>query len=269
MGGLGNQLFQIFTTISISLTNKIPFIFRYSDNIGNRNAYWNTFLVNLKKFTSTNITGQFIVYKEPHFHYLDIPINIEQIEQNILLSGYFQSYKYFEKSYNQICRLIRLEENKKKIINKYNYPYSKSISMHFRLGDYKYLQDFHNLLTIDYYTNSLQYMEKKLSKSEIYYVLYFCENKDNDIVLIHINKLNKLFPQFHFMKVSDEIEDWEQMLIMSCCNHNIIANSTFSWWGAYFNVDPNKIVCYPSNWFGPKLKDHILNDLFPKEWVQI
>ena len=55
---------------------------------------------------------------------------------------------------------------------------------------------------------------------------------------------------------------------MSCCQHNIIANSTFSWWGAYFNSNNNKIVCYPDTWFQPSVI-HNTKDLFPDEWNKI
>lgn len=55
---------------------------------------------------------------------------------------------------------------------------------------------------------------------------------------------------------------------MSLCNHNIIANSTFSWWGAYFNINPEKIVCYPNVWFGSECNNST-QDLFPKNWVKI
>ena len=64
-------------------------------------------------------------------------------------------------------------------------------------------------------------------------------------------------------------QDWQQMLVMSCCHHNIIANSSFSWWGAYLNKNIRKIVCYPSKWFGPKTQHHDTSDLCPEEWTKI
>jgi hypothetical protein len=57
-------------------------------------------------------------------------------------------------------------------------------------------------------------------------------------------------------------EDWEQMIFMSCCKFNIIANSTFSWWGAFLNTIENRVVCYPSLWFGPKNVHMDTRDLF-------
>jgi len=59
------------------------------------------------------------------------------------------------------------------------------------------------------------------------------------------------------------------MLMMSLCQHNIIPNSTFSWWGAYFNSNTEKIVCYPDVWFGPAVSKRIVDDLFPESWTKI
>ena len=63
--------------------------------------------------------------------------------------------------------------------------------------------------------------------------------------------------------------DWEQLLYMSLCNHNIIANSSFSWWAAYLNENPDKVVCYPTLWFGDALSSYDVSDLLPTEWIKI
>jgi hypothetical protein len=83
-----------------------------------------------------------------------------------------------------------------------------------------------------------------------------------------INKLQKRFPKIKFTKVDSNLTDWEQMLLMSIGKHNIIANSSFSWWGAYFNEINDNIVCYPNIWFGPSLK-YDMKDLFPNDWIKI
>ena len=78
-----------------------------------------------------------------------------------------------------------------------------------------------------------------------------------------------MFPLCKFIKSDQSIEDWKQMLMMSCCRHNIIANSSFSWWSAYFNSHTDKIVCYPSQWFGPNLAHNDTRDLCPDSWKKI
>ena len=94
--------------------------------------------------------------------------------------------------------------------------------------------------------------------------------EDNDIIYNKIIEFKKIYPDIDFIQVSHELQDWEQMLQMSLCHHNIIANSTFSWWGAYFNSSfDDKIVCYPKKWFGRALSQHNLKDLCPKKWVKI
>ena len=71
-----------------------------------------------------------------------------------------------------------------------------------------------------------------------------------------------------FIRASNDLSDWEQMILMSCCRDNIIANSSFSWWAAHFNTNPDKIVCYPAIWFG-EVAGHDTRDLCPNEWHKI
>ena len=87
----------------------------------------------------------------------------------------------------------------------------------------------------------------------------------NDI----IKELKKLHPKVSFERGGVKLEDWEQMLLMSCCDHHIIANSTFSWWGAYFNNKPGKLVCYPKKWFNSEPHNAGTVDLFPEGWVKL
>lgn len=275
MGGLGNQLFQIFTTLAYSIRFKRKMFLPYSDvlTVGiDRPTYWETFLSSLKKYTVADSNNKLVndelysfpQFREPHHHYFELP-NIQN--EKVLLFGYYQSYKYFEKETEQIFSLIHIKEQQDKIRCLYsNYlDNSISISMHFRLGDYKEKQDYHPLMPYEYYDNAMLNLLLKSSLTSPHRVLYFCEKEDNDIVSQIIIRLQRKYAAFEFVKVDDSIEDWRQLLIMSCCNHNIIANSSFSWWAGYFNQNNNKIVCYPELWFGPKANNNT-GDMFPLSW---
>jgi len=275
MGGLGNQIFQIFATISYAIKTRNSFKFTNEKTLGSgnvtiRNTYWESFFSRLKHFT-TNTFPQMHLLRERDFTFNELPLS-EMINNNILIYGYFQSYKYFESNYEIICRLIGIEEMKTVLLKKKNYDsdfMNNTISMHFRIGDYKPIQNNHPILKKEYYYRSINHilscykdLDTKLT------ILYFCEDVDISDVDKIISYLSEIFPKLEFVRGDNELEDWEQMLLMSCCHHNIIANSSFSWWSAYFNSSVDKIVCYPSVWFGKDLK-HNIKDLCPSKWRKI
>jgi hypothetical protein len=295
MGGLGNQLFQIFTLIAYGLREKVKFVFPFSDTLTtgvNRPTYWGSFLSRLRVFTAGTEKNNPIndeVYswnkiREPNFQYNELP-SITQ-DQNIMLIGYWQSYKYFDTVKDTIFRMIQLDKQKELIIRE-NIEYFgntekaedfiKYISMHFRLGDYKNLPDCHPILSREYYANSLKIiLDSSIRINNQYKVLYFCEAEDNSTVSETIDYLKDIFKDINivFIKVDDTIPDWKQLLMMSCCNYNIIANSSFSWWAAYMNSNLNKIVCYPDKWFGPKIMNNnpselYCRDMYLPEWIRI
>jgi hypothetical protein len=141
--------------------------------------------------------------------------------------------------------------------------------MHFRLGDYKEKQQFHPILHEAFYREALARILDKRSNATLVRILYFCEKEDNDIVSATIKRLkDTAYRTVEFIKVDDELADWEQLILMSCCRDNIIANSSFSWWAAYFNRDNEKMVCYPKTWFGPA-NPASTSDLFPRDWIKI
>lgn len=316
-GGLGNQLFQIFTTIAYAQDNKMPFYFsnRYDLYAGEstiRHTYWKTFLSALDPFIKspslkTNLSAlntsllesfsqggykerKVLYIKEKEFAYNALPKPYGSNTIDKFLYGYFQSAKYFDHHRATLFQMIQLSNIKTKVLEKHpQYKYllnsenNNTISMHFRLGDYKKLQEYHPVLPKEYYLNALLYVKKSLSSlklnninnsldsgSDPLKILYFCEEKEEDLAeitkIIHYlqSHLNK---NIVFEKIDATLEDWEQMIIMSLCSCNIIANSTFSWWGAYFNSG-NNIVCYPKIWFGSRTK-HNTKDLFLEDWIQI
>jgi hypothetical protein len=273
MGGLGNQLFQIFATISYAIKSKNRFAFLSQETLGCgsttiRHTFWNTFFSNLKTFLVKDLPVVRVI-KETGFVYSELRVS-EMINQNIMIYGYFQSYKYFHANYSTICRLIGLGKMKDALLQKLditNDGLNDTISMHFRIGDYKKIQDYHPLATYEYYERALGLIQN-FKKDINFDVLYFCEDVDIEDVLLIINKLIIKFPSYKFVRGEKTLEDWEQMLLMSCCHHNIIANSSFSWWGAYFNFYTDKIVCYPSVWFGSKTNNDV-SDLCPPEWNKI
>jgi Glycosyl transferase family 11 len=275
-GGLGNQLFQIATAISYCIKNKVQFVFPYSEVLPTgmvRPTYWDSLLSNLKRFTTIEnpiFHNDFLFglprYNEQCFHYVPIP---EGLENNILF-GYFQSYKYFEEYKNQILKITGIEKNRKQILEEFKdiiTPGEPSISIHFRLGDYKEKQQYHPVLTEEYYDKAIQIIPKEyLQYANVY---YFCEEEDRH----HVDQIMTKLYDKHGLKppicIDHSIPDWKQMLIMSYSQINIIANSSYSWWAAYINDDPKKTVIYPSVWFGPALRNHNTQDLFPESWISV
>jgi hypothetical protein len=281
IGGLGNQLFQLFALIAYSKKCNQPFLLEKKDKFPGthvvRHGYWDTLFEKL----SDNLVDKplnYPVIRENGFEYNELPFAMIDIK----LHGYFQSYKYFEKYQNEIVNMLDLMTKKETVLQKMNIDTSNMVSMHFRIGDYIHLPYHHPIMTLTYYSNAVRYIlnkeneqakantEAERKEQQPLSILCFCEEADNYYVLnAFVKPLSAEFPSLIFLKADgSKLDDWEQMLFMSSCKHNIIANSTFSWWGAYLCRDDNKIVCYPDKWFGIQMSNHNVKDLFPKSWVK-
>lgn len=275
VGGLGNQLFQIYTTIAYSFDNNSRFFFsntrELKSSVTNRHTYWDTFLSKLKPYLLDDALinrDNIIFIKEKGFTYSAL----HNIQDNKIkmLHGYFQSSKYFDMYFQTINRLLQIDSLKASLSNKYLTLINQDlpVSMHFRLGDYKKLPEHYVILSVDYYRAALNHMIETNSLNKK--VLYFCEDQDLEDVEAIIVILKAEFTTIIFERADPELEDWEQLILMSLCRNNIIANSTFSWWGAYLNTHRQKMVVCPISWFGPKLnKSHDLKDLYPEKWIKI
>ena len=283
MGGLGNQLFQIATTLAYAIRNHITPIFPYSETLTvgvERPTYWNSLLKNMRKFTTIENSQfdnqtllQFPKYHEPEFRYRPLPSQLE----NHMLVGYFQSYQYFDDVRHNILNIMGIKQQRTQIIQDFaevlgiteNNKFPDNISVHFRMGDYKTKQDCHPILPYEYYDRAFQtFSPEFLEKIR---VLYFCEEEDKEDVDLIMERLQDKYYLRDIQRVDHTIADWKQMLIMSCCRINIIANSSFSWWAAYINDHSLKTVIYPSMWFGPTLHHMDVSDMCPKngDWIKI
>ena len=274
MGGLGNQLFQIFCGIAYSFEHRVPFKINISkfdlvsplDNISKRPTYWANFLSNLSRFTyQDQLQIRYNHFEATYFKFTKIPY----ISQDFKLRGYYQSYKYFDGQYANICKMINLDNQKADIAEKHKDLLGlakKPISLHFRIGDYVKNLAMHPVLSTSYYINCINYLKSLIPDlEENYYLLVFGELCDNEKISRAIASIKEIY-DISIVVCDYNVPDYEQLLLMSLTSHNIIANSTFSWWGAYFNNATNKIVCYPSIWNGSA---NNVKDLFPESWIKI
>jgi hypothetical protein len=263
--GLGNQFFQIYTAMAYSLEHKKKLVIpEFKWDAANRAPYWDSVFKRLKDSLDAKLMpGTLPRYKEEAFHFTPL---VDRADPFILF-GYFQSYKYFDKHADAIHKKLNLRLEQEMIRAKY-LKLKHTISLHFRIGDYSDVQLHYALLKDQYYVKAIREIFRRTEKAD-WNIIYYCEAKDNAAVQKRMYRIKKEFPETTFHKASDDLADWEQLLMMSCSSHNIIANSTFSWWAAYLNSSPDKIVCYPSEWFGIANLDKSTKDLCPPEWVKI
>jgi glycosyl transferase family 11 len=192
-------------------------------------------------------------YREPHFHFDPGFLSIQDATD---ILGYFQSPKYFE----DCADLIRREFTFKKSIQEAaesflpESPAKQLVSLHIRRGDYVYQarrNRFVDLWSSGYYQRAMAHF------SGDYQFLCFSDdaawcrqNLPSTVVCV------------------DSGSQHVDLCLLSRCHHNIIANSTFSWWGAWLNANPEKKVVCPTHWFGSAYGDHDTKDLYCERWIR-
>lgn len=249
-GGLGNQLFQIYTCMAHALRNtgSVENVLFTDENVINRPTYWNTLLQTLESKVKhsrylLDFQGQSVEPVREHgFHYNALPPTPMNTSQ--WLGGYFQSYLYFHQEAESIRAFLQIDRLTHPLRTKVP---PNTVSMHFRFGDYLKYPNIYPLLTYEYYDHSLSMLIDEVPT--VTNVMLFYEPSCETHVFPILNKLRSKFSSMRFMLVEQRLSDWEQLLVMSLCDHHIIANSTFSWWGAYLNKSKNKQVLYPAQWF--------------------
>jgi|688.fasta_scaffold181863_1 hypothetical protein len=239
-GGIGNQLFILFAGISKALDEKRDFkILIDKEVISSRPYYFDNYLSILKD----KVIDEYDKRDKKFFHYKSH--NCEMIPDNMdYIIGNFESYTYFEKNYEKIREIMKIDEFQKLInLNE------KFICIHFRLGDFIDIPDA-IILSIDYYINGIKLLQEKLGESFNEYKIIIFGNKENEnfikenMRLINLDFDNKL-NLFLFNNIIKTKNDFEDFIFMSCCSHFIIANSTYSWMASYLATNKDKIIIHP------------------------
>ena len=286
IGGLGNQMFQYAVGMSLAMKNETALaldvsgfenhalhqgfelqrIFNHPFNIASkadvrRILGWQS-PSSIQRVLSRSPFSllrrkNFII--EPHFQYWS---TINNLTNNSYLSGYWQSDKYFSHIEDQIRAAFSFKiplENRNaelaKKISKVN-----AVSLHVRRGDYANnpkTTSTHGLCSLDYYQSAISYISEYIQQPQFFIF-------SDDIKWVRNNL--KIDYAHQFVEHNHGIESYNDMRLMSMCQHHIIANSSFSWWGAWLNPKVDKIVVTPKHWFANQRN---VKDLLPHGWKSL
>ncbi len=239
------------------VTSQRPYelkVFRLADRVTN---YHPTVL---SQGVATILGNKLTRYTEPHYHY---DPNIALLGDNTLIDGYWQSPRYFE----AIVPMLTDDFDIKPDPSPANQAYLEAIksvpavSLHVRRGDYvssASTNSFHGTAGPDYYDAATKRIQAEVPKAH-YFVF-------SDDVAWCKDNLN-LGKSVTFIEGNDGDKSYEDLRLMSACRHHIIANSSFSWWGAWLNPSPEKLVIAPKQWFASQ--DINTGDLIPQDWTRI
>ncbi len=283
--GLGNQMFQVALFLALKSKNKNVKVDAFSANYkrlnpGNGNGFEiesvfnislpkaskveiNTLKINdsisakfIKKIGFGNILKKETHYTEPCFEF---DPNIFNIDRDVYLDGYWQSPKYFCGIETQIKNTFSFpmieDEMNIKVLN--SIISNNSISVHVRRGDYINNSLHGNICNKTYYDKSINYINKHTTDP----IFYFFSD-DINWCAQNFKMSNAVFVDWN-----NNSKSYIDLQLMSKCKHNIIANSTFSWWAAYLNDYIHKIVITPNKWFNnPNIN---CSDIYIDSWIKI
>jgi hypothetical protein len=245
-GRLGNNMFQIATTINLANKLGVEYSIPYTSWQGHRGIRDVDLSMFSYKFNRNQSKNELLDYNEISFEYTEIPI-----KDNIRLNGFWQSWKYFEEIRESLCGLYFTPSID--IINKLSkYSISdNSLGISVRRGDYLMLQHNHCVLSIDYY-------QEVIDK-------YF--SNGIDVIYIFSDDIEWCRQVFGNSVIYVNEDIGTQLFLMSKIHNLILSNSTFAWWGAYLNQN-NGLIVAPDPWFGPNLSNNYTNDLYYTDWIK-
>jgi hypothetical protein len=262
-GGLGNQLFQVMTTLVFARENDYVPLFDIGATesrsmVKQKPTYWNTLFAQVVADSGRfrcNFTEQRI-WSDPSFTHHPIP----RVSGHLRLWGYFSSFRYFDHQYGHVNALVRSNPRISGEVDAIFDRLSRVnglgkrplVSVHVRRGDSLQNPTLEKP-TAGYYARALA------SFGEADFLVF---SDDAGWCRSNLGKPSNL----HFVEGQ---ADYVDLLLMAKCDHHVIANSTFGWWGAYLNPEPSKRVIYPYPWFAGEKGNRSLVDFIPSGWTSL
>lgn len=274
-GGLGNQIFQYAFYKCLEFNNDDVYLDISDYNIHHHhNGFELDKVFKIKFNKATNKEIKKISFDKKSFLYRLIrkifkielvktseytemkdicDVKIGNIEQEVYFNGFWQDIKYVEFIENELRKELifneKLSGKNKDVIDKF--IGRETVSIHIRRGDYLNNKSLGGICNNEYYLNAIEYINKVIDRP-VFFIF------SDDIEWVKNNF--KLKSECIYVDWNKEEESYKDMQLMSMCKHNIIANSTFSWWGAWLNMNRNKIVICPKKWFNNKNSNLQVND---------
>lgn len=262
IGGLGNQLFEYALGRRLALQLGTDFkidVSAYSD------YPWHAYSLRALQITATHASPQEIagltLVREPHLHFAP---EILELPDGVYLRGYWTTEKYFLPVRDHLLSefAVRTPLQGRDLDIAERIGRSESVSVHIRRTDYlpgTYDDQILEPLGLDYYERAVSALTDSVKGSE-----FFIFSDDHAWAREHLR-----FPYpMTFVDHNTASTNYEDLRLMSLCRHNIIANSTFSWWGAWLNPKPDKIVIGPAKWFTPRARNTD-KDIVCESWVRV
>jgi len=255
MGRLANQMFQYASLKGIATHHGYDCMIAYhpdavDDGIGNmlRTELFDSFDLKVRTgfFNAPTLSERVHNFDQKFF---------DECPDNVTLQGYFQTEKYFKHIEDEIREDFTFKDDIlapcKEMIGDIENP----IALHVRRGDYVKNSDNHPPCTIEYYEAALKHFDNDRN------VIVFSDD---------FEWCNENFTDDRFL-ISENTDNRVDLCLMSLCSDFIIANSTYSWWGAWLSNNRNKKVIAPKKWFGTNgyTKYHNTKDVIPDEWTRI
>jgi hypothetical protein len=244
-GRLGNQMFQYASLRGIAASNQYGFVIPPSGH-----QLFDIFEMP-EGILNCSSSFSYETFNEPHFHF-DKNF-MSGFPDNRDLFGYFQAEKYFKNIEDIIKNEFSIKSTIIKNVDKFTdiFKNYKVFSIHFRRTDYLNNPNAHPTPSQDYYQSAINLFDDYDFGIVFSDDINWCKSQN----LLNSDKFIFSY-NHHFV----------DLYLMTQCHSNIIANSSFSWWGAWLNQNKNKSVIAPSIWFGPPI-DANTKDLIPEDWT--